>query len=133
MDRHSSFLVFFALKCSFLDICGSGTPRCGGSLLRLGWLFSFKHFLSFLGDHLSAWCDILKYHTPIETMSYDIGKYWTPLGEILHDTRKYHTSFGEMSYDTIKVSHAFERSITQTLKVSPSFLRNVAQYFLMLH
>ena len=48
------------LICSFLDLCGSVTPRCGGSLLRLGQLFSLKHFLSFLSNHLSAWCDILK-------------------------------------------------------------------------
>ena len=29
MDRCFSFLVVSALECSFLDIRGSGTPRCG--------------------------------------------------------------------------------------------------------
>ena len=54
----SLLLVHSSVHSSIL--CGSGTPRCGGSLLSFGQLFSFKHFLSFLGDHLSAWCDILK-------------------------------------------------------------------------
>ena len=126
MDRCSSFLVVCALECSFLDLCGSGTPRCGGSLLRLGLMFVFKCFLSFLGDHLLAWCDIIMYHTPIEIVSYDTRKYCTPLGEILCDTRKYLTSFGEMLYDTGRVSHTFGKSIAQPLKVSHSFLGNVA-------
>ena len=74
IDRCSSFLVVYALECSFLDLCGSGTPQCGGSFLRIGWLFSFKCFLSFLGNHLSAWCNILNYRTPIETVSYNTRK-----------------------------------------------------------
>ena len=126
------FHVVYALECSFLDLRGSGTPQCGGSLLRFSLLFVFKCFLSFLGDHLSAWCDIIMYRTPIEIVLYDTRKYRTPLGEMSCDIGKYRTSFGEISYDTVKVSYAFGKSITQPLKVSHS-LRNVARYFLVLY
>ena len=54
----SLLLVHSSVHSSIL--CGSGTLWCGGSLLRIGRLFAFLRFLFFLGDHLSAWCDILK-------------------------------------------------------------------------
>ena len=46
MDRCSSFLVVYALEYSFLDLRGSGTPRCGG----------FHVFMLFIFALLSCWC-----------------------------------------------------------------------------
>ena len=121
MYRCSSFFAVSAFECSFLDLCGSGTPRCGGSFLRIGQLFAFQHFLSFLGDHLSAWCDILKsIARPQETMSYDTVKYRTPIGNSV--VRYY------------KVSHALLRNVVRHWKsvaclkekCRPSLVRSVA-------
>ena len=96
------FLVVLALECSLLDLCGSGTPWCGSYLFGFGRLFSFKRFLSFLGDHLSAWCDILKYRTPIGNR---VVRYY-------------------------KVSHAFLRNVARHFPVSHASWRNVVRHCL---
>ena len=95
-----AFSMFFPIMVRWIDVlpscysysssvhssilCGSGTPRCGGSFLRIGRLFAFQRFLFFLGDHLSAWCDILKVS---HAHRNSVVRYWKSITRLLEKCR----------------------------------------------
>ena len=128
--------VGFALECSFLDLCGSGTPRCGAFSVCFPFFEFLEVSLFSMGDILSALCDTVKVshaHRKNVVRYYKVShalleKYRTTLEEC-------RTASWEMSHDTFPISHAFLRSIARHWssvarskgEVSPPLVKSIAR------
>ena len=86
-------MLFLQFECAFFDLCGSGTPRCGGFMLGFSVWSPLECFCSLWATFVQHCATLIKYRTPIERMSYDTIKYRTLLQIMSYDTLLYRTHY----------------------------------------